>query len=247
MLFSDSLVFVHVPKTAGESIVKYLIRHLPGQKTLVDEPDWPPPVPGLPRNVRAKLRLKAFLKSSGFLAPRSLSIIGGKRHARLFEIRDMLTVRGRRLEEFSVILSAIRNPYDLEVSRYHYLRRGRHGVAGVTRGREQKIAMRHDFEAFARQAPFHGRLPARIEEWYTLDGSLPRNLRIVRFETLEADLHRAVSNLCPVAGRLPRLNATPHAPYASLLSQAAEEAIYLKYRWLFDRGFYRRETDLLRS
>lgn len=246
MLFSDSLVFVHVPKTAGESIVRYLIHHLPGQKTLVDEPDWPP-VPGLPRFVRARLRLKALLKRSGLWSPRSVCLVAGKRHARLFEIRDMAEARGRLLEEFPVILAVIRNPYDLEVSRYHYLRRGRHGVAGVTRGREQTIAMEHGFETFAARAPFHGRLPARMEEWYTLDGSIPSNLRIVRFENLEADLDRAIGELCRVAGRLPRLNATPHAPYAKYLSPATEEAIYQKYRWLFDRGFYRRETEFFRD
>jgi len=70
---------------------------------------------------------------------------------------------------------------------------------------------------------------------------LPGNLRIVRFENLEADLHRAVGEFCSTAGRLPRLNATVHKPYSDYLSPAAEEAIHNKYRWVFDRQFYERE------
>ncbi|MGH6887689.1 MAG: sulfotransferase domain-containing protein [Rhizomicrobium sp.] len=247
MLIHDAVVFVHVPKTAGESIVRYLIDHLPGQKTLVDEPDWPPASPGLPAVVRAKLRLKAMLKNSGLWLPRSLTIVAGKRHARLFEIRDMFAAQGRCLGDCPAILAVVRNPYDLEVSRYHYLRRGYHGVSGRARSREQRIAMEHNFELFALQAPFQGRLPARIEEWYQLDGCMPANLRIVRFEHLEADLHRAIGKFCPVTGRLPRLNVVHHEPYASYVSPRTEEAIYNKYRWLFDRQFYRREMEFVQS
>lgn len=247
MLFSDSLVFVHVPKTAGESIVKYLIERLPGQKTLVDEPDWPPATPGLPLRVGLRLRLKAFLKNSGLWLPRSLTTVGGKRHARLFEIRDMFAAQGRRLEDVAAIVAVMRKPYDLEFSRYHYLRLGYHGVSGVARSREQSLAMQHDFEEFARKAPFQGRLPARIEDWYTLDGAVPPNLRIVRFEKLEEELRAAIDEFCSAEGRLPRRNATPHESYALHLSQAAEEAIYQKYRWLFDSGFYRRESPEVTS
>jgi hypothetical protein len=243
MLFTDTLVFVHVPKTAGESIVKYLIRHLPEKKTLVDEPDWPPAAPLLPAAVRLKLRLKSMLKRSGLGLPRSLSLVAGKRHARLFEIRDMFAADGRSLEQFRAILAVIRNPYDLEVSRYHYLRLGQHGVSGLARGREQRIAIEESFEQFALTAPYQGRLPARIEEWYQLDGRIPANLRIARFEKLEADLKQALAGFCSVADRLPRLNATNHKPYTTFLSPRTEEAIYNKYRWLFDRGFYRRETE----
>lgn len=247
MLFSDTLLFVHVPKTAGESIVEYLIARLPGQKTLVDEPDWPSVSAGLPVSVRLRLRTKALLKRSGLWFPRSVSFVAGKRHARLFEIRDMLAAQGRRLADFPAILAVIRNPYDLEVSRFHYLRRGRHGVAGVTRSREQRIAIEQDFDRFAQTAPFHGRLPAGIEDWYQLDAGIPDNLRIVRFENLKEDLDRAIDAFCPRSARLPKRNATNHLAYASYLSPRNEEAIYNKYRWLFDRQFYRRETQFARG
>jgi hypothetical protein len=241
MLFNDKLLFVHVPKTAGDSVTKYLIDNLPGRKTLVEGSDKSHPSVRLPPAVIAKLRVKALLKRWGLWMPASVSIMEGERHARLHEARDMFAKLGCSLDEFRAIIVCVRNPYDLEVSRYHFLRLGYHGVRGVARSREQKIAIEESFEEFARSAPYHGHLPARIEKWYELDGRMSGNLRIIRFENLEADLHRAVGEFCPTAAGLPRLNVTVHEPYSSYLSPAAEEAIYNKYRWLFDRKFYERE------
>lgn len=241
MLFNDALLFVHVPKTAGESIARFLVDNLPGRKTLVDEFEGPYSPILLPASVRAKLRIKSLLRRWRIGVPPAVTLLEGKRHARLSEARDILAQLRRRLEDFRAIVAVVRNPYDLEVSRYHYLRLGYHGVPGVARSREQKIAIERDFEQFALKAPYHGRLPAGIEDWYQVDGRVPCNLRIVRFENLKTDLHRAIGEFCPVDGDLPKLNATKHEPYPTHLSPAAEEAIYRKYRWLFDRRFYTRE------
>ncbi|HEX4079780.1 MAG TPA: sulfotransferase domain-containing protein [Rhizomicrobium sp.] len=241
MLFNDRLLFVHVPKTAGDSVTKFLIDNLPGRKTLVEGSNKPDPSVRLPPVVIAKLHTKAFLKRWGLWLPASVATMEGERHARLHEIREIFAKLGRSLDDLRAIIVCVRNPYDLEVSRYHFLRLGYHGVRGVARGREQKIAIEGSFEEFARTAPYHGRLPARIEAWYELGGRMPANLRIIRFENLETDLHRAVGEFCPTRTGLPRLNATVHEPYSSYLSPAAEEAIYNKYRWLFDRQFYERE------
>ena len=68
----------------------------------------------------------------------------------------------------------MRNPYDMEVSRYHYLRRGYHGVEGAAEAREQEIALAGDFERFALEAPYHGQLPANIERWYQIGDRMPQ-------------------------------------------------------------------------
>jgi len=239
VLFDDKLLFVHVPKTAGMSIRKFLIDNIPGKVTLVEEQDRLHP--SMPVAVRVKLSVRKLLKAGGLLMPPSVTVIEGNPHCRLFQAREWLGKRGRRLEDFCAILAVVRNPYDLEVSRYHFLRKGWHGVQGLARGAEQRIALEGDFEKFALNAPYHGRLPARIEDWYEIGGDMPNNLRIVRFEHLEEDLRRVVGEFYPITAKVPRLNATDHEPYASYLSLRSEEAIYRKYRWLFDRQFYPRQ------
>jgi len=53
-----------------------------------------------------------------------------------------------------------RNPYDLEVSRYHFLRLGYLGVAGLSQGRAQQIAFAGDFTGFRPHSAL-SRPPAR--------------------------------------------------------------------------------------
>lgn len=241
MLFDDKILFIHVPKTAGVSVTKFLIDNLPGPVTLAEGPDHADPAAALPVQVRAKLGVKRLLRRMRVGVPAKVRLIDGKRHERLNGARTKLAAIGRRLEDFRAILAVIRNPYDLEVSRYHYLRRGYHGVKGAAEALEQKIALEGDFEQFAINAPYHGQLPANIERWYEIARRMPPNLRILRFENLETDLNRAVAEIYPVTVPLPRLNATQHDPYASYLTPKAEAAIYIKYLWLFERQFYARE------
>jgi hypothetical protein len=42
------------------------------------------------------------------------------------------------------------------------------------------------------------------------------------------------------AVKFPKLNTSPHDHYSSYITPAAEEAIYLKNRWVFDNGYYDR-------
>jgi len=241
MLFNDTVLFLHAPKTAGMAITQFLTDNLPGPVILTEPLNVFDPSVRLPAVVRAKLEVKRVMMRVGVWYPRHVKVMEGKRHERLDEARDMLAQIGRGLEDFRRILAVVRNPYDLEVSRYHFLRLGYHGVRGVTRGREQQLAMELNFEQFAIRAGYAGRNPARIEEWYEIDGRMPDNMRILRFETLEDDLRDALSDVCSAAVRLPHVNTTDHAPYKAYLTPRAENAIFRKYRWLFDRGFYPRE------
>lgn len=241
MLFNDKLLFVHVPKTAGTAITQFLIDNLQGPVTLTQQSQLAEASIRLPVLVRAKLRLQEIMLGLGVWYPRHVTVMAGKRHERLGEARDTLASLGRTLEDFRTIIAVVRNPYDLEVSRYHFQRLGYHGVRGVAHGPAQKLAMEADFETFAIRARYAGRNPAQIEDWYEIDGRRPENLRILRFENLEEDLQDALRDLCPVAVRLPRVNATEHGPYTTYLTARAEDAIYRKYRWLFDNGFYLRE------
>lgn len=241
MIFNDDVLFLHVPKTGGTSITSYLMRHLPGP-VYVTEPAVPAwRLEGLRASVRVKLWLQNLRRRIGYLRRPKIRPIGGARHETLLEARDRLAQLGLRIDDFKIILAVIRNPYDLEVSRFFFFRRGHQGIPGLVREKAEEIAMGGDFASFAKTAAYHGRLPGRIEEWFEIEGRTPANVRILRFETIESDLRQVLEPFCPVASPLPRLNASNHAPYKRYLTNEIEHAIYLKYRWLFDCGFYARE------
>jgi hypothetical protein len=78
---------------------------------------------------------------------------------------------------------------------------------------------------------------------FEIEGRMPANLRILRFETLEQDLHRALEPFCRKLYPLPHLNSSVYEPYARFLSPEIEDVICRKYRWVFDRGYYPRELN----
>jgi hypothetical protein len=241
MLFNDDVLFLHVPKTGGTSVTSFLIRHLPGRVVLTEPADLVGALEDVPASVRARLRLKQWRRRIGILRRPNIRRVEGARHETLVEARDGLAKLGRDLDDFRVILGVVRNPYDLEVSRFHFFRRGHHGIAGLVRESAEAIAAKGDFALFARTAAYHGRLPGRVEDWFEINGRTPANFCILRFEAIDSDLHRILEPYCSVASPLPRLNASNHAPYRQYLTGEIEDAIYCKYRWLFDRGFYARE------
>jgi hypothetical protein len=240
MLFNDRLVFLHVPKTAGTSVTSFLIRNLPG-KIILTEPADTPAAGSLPLAARGRLELRRLRRRIGFLRHPRLHRIVGARHETLRQAAETLSGLGRRLEDFEAVIAVIRNPYDLEVSRFHFFRRGHLGIKGFAHELAEELAQSGDFAAFAERAAYHGQLPGHIEDWFEIDGRMPSNMRILRFETLEADLARLIAPYCRTSAPLPRLNASSHAPYKEYLTPEIEDAIYRKYRWPFDRGYYARE------
>jgi hypothetical protein len=241
MLFNDKLLFLHVPKAAGTSVTSFLIGNLPGRVMLTEPTDRLEVSDRVPRTARLKLGLRRLRRQLGLLKRPSLKVIEGTRHETLREASETLRRLGRRLEDFEAILAVIRNPYDLEVSRFHFFRHGHLGVAGLAHEYAEELALAGDFATFAHRAAYHGRLPGRIEDWFEIDGQVPDNMRILRFENLAEGLGAALAALSPIASPLPKLNASRHPSYTTYLTPEIEEAIYQKYRWPFDRGFYQRE------
>jgi|SRR5947209_15760647 len=180
MLFNDKVLFLHVPKAAGTSVTSFLIRNLGGLVTITEPPHraWTPGQ--VSSGARAKLALRGIRHELSILLRPRLTRIVGTRHENLAEASETLARRGRRLEDFELMLAVIRNPYDMEVSRFHFLRRGHLGVPGAAQNYSEKLALAGDFAAFAHRAPYHGRLPGRLESWFEIDGRLPSNRRIQR-------------------------------------------------------------------
>ncbi|HEX3663859.1 MAG TPA: sulfotransferase domain-containing protein [Rhizomicrobium sp.] len=241
MLFTDRLLFLHVPKTGGTSATSFLIRNLPGRVTLTEPAEFPPEARDIPLPARLKLQLRRLRRKAGFLRHPHLRRIAGHRHETLQQACEALEHLGRRLTDFEAIIAVIRNPYDLEVSRFHFFQRGHLGVPGLANEYAEELAQSGDFTGFAMRAAYHGQLPGRIEDWFEIAGRRPANLHILRFETLQSDLAQVLAPYCRIVSPLPRLNASTRAPYKDYLTPAIEEAIYNKYRWLFEQGFYPRE------
>jgi hypothetical protein len=214
MLIAGGVLFVHAPKTAGTSVVEYLVKNLPGEKILTMPP--------------------------GHVAQKGTQTVPGTRHETLAQAIKVAEGLGFGVDDFSLLLAVTRNPYDLEVSRYAYLRLGH----PWDRGRPQEIALTGDFDRFCREAGYPWGHPTPIERWYTLDGHVPSNMRLLRFEHLDGDLAQALSPISAMRYRLKHRNATNHVAWRSYINAENEAAIYEKFRWLFQYYERVRVTDL---
>lgn len=218
MICNNELCFIHVPKAAGMSLSSFLLNNL------IDRPVY-------------------YFVPDGHVSKAEKSIDGvviqnGLRHENLLQAQDYLSEIGKKLEDFEVILTVIRNPYDLEVSRFKYLQRG----YPYDKGQAQRIAMENDFSKFAKESLFFARKTAEFEHYYSLNGEMLRNMKILRFEDLDNEIALHLKDYVRDAETLKKKNATVRQGYHEYISADVEEAIYRKYQWVFDQGFYARET-----
>lgn len=211
MIFCEKLLFLHVPKTGGISVTSVLLDILP--------------------------RPVYYSAPSGHHgSPRDgVVFVPGIRHETLADAEEVLPTHGWRLEQFPIIVACLRNPYEIEVSRYSYLRKGH----PWDRGLSQELALTGDFERFAADSPPHAH--RELEAYFLLRGSRPENLRIVRVEQLTTELTAVLREVGVDAKiRIPRMNRSRHRRYSHYYTPLAEEAVYRKYRWAFEAGGYER-------
>jgi hypothetical protein len=211
MIFCEKLLFLHVPKTGGISITSVLLDVLPA------------PV--------------YYSAPSGHHGParEGIVFVSGKRHETLEDAEELLAEYEWRLEQFPAILACLRNPYELEVSRFAYLRKGHPWDRGVS----QELALGGDFERFAADSPPHAH--RQLEAYFVLRGSVPDNLRIVRLEEISTELPAVLRSVGITSKiRIPRTNRSRHRHYSRYYTPKAEEAVYRKYRWAFEEGGYER-------
>jgi hypothetical protein len=214
VIFCKDLLFIHIPKTGGMSVSQYLLKLLPKPVYYAQ------PTPD--DNIQDK----------------GIVQIPGKRHESLDEARKVVSEYGLEICDFPLILTILRNPYSLEVSRYAYLRAGH----PWDRGPNQQLALTADFETFAKESFYHGGPSKTIESYLLLDGKLPENLEIVKFEELVEGVEKALRRIGIEAGvaDFPWVNRSQHADHRSYYTEGAEEAVYRRYKWVFDHGFYER-------
>jgi len=215
MIFNEEFLFIHVPKTAGIAVGKGLCRSLKGDVYSVTRP-------------------------GESLSYDNARHIHGDRHQTLKGADQYFENAGlpHRLANFSTILAMIRNPYEIEVSRFHYLRLGHEW----DRGTDQSLAMQGDFAEFVRGSAWW----FDYVDYYTVDGVTPQNLHIVRYEGFAETIAVAFASYFQTPFVVKHLNVSHKTRYKDYYDQALEGYVYRKYQWFFDQGYYPRELFGLR-
>ena len=203
------------PRTAGKSVTRYMIE------------SWRGPTHGLvSKGQLAELadiaRPDVFLEAVGA-------------HQSVRRAKAILAKRGRRIEDFCAVFIGVRNPYDLAVSRYFTMRRTYKGNSDRPRFR---MAHELDFEEFFLRT----REEDLSRKFLTLDGVPLENQRFIRFESLQEDLDSIAKEYGFNPATLAHLNSTPHEHFSKYVrTPQCEQAIYDRFRYLFDGGLYPRQ------
>ena len=213
MVFNDELLFLHVPKTAGMAVSEALTRCL-----------------------RPPVYYAVQAGHEGDLAGRrGVQVVTGRRHQNLATADTWFEAQAlpQRVATFRRVLVMVRNPYAMEVSRYHYLRKGH----PWDRGRAQELAVAGDFPAFVAES----RWWFDFRDYYSVDGYVPDNLLIVRQEALGPGIALGCAECFVQPFHAEAVNTSREHDYHDYLTPALEPLVYRKYQWVFDKGFYARE------
>jgi hypothetical protein len=214
MIFNKDVLFAHVPKTGGMAISDVLLRVL--AKPLYYSHPHPP---------------------NPSLAGRGIVEIPGNRHETLAQCRQVMARHGHDIARTGLILAGLRDPYAIEVSRFAYMQNGHAWDSGVN----QEIAMEGDFETFARDSDDHGGGRVPVQDYFELDGIVPSSLRVLRQENLADELRAALAGVGIESGpELRCLNASRHGDVHGYYTREAEAAVFERYRWVFEKGYYPR-------
>ncbi len=217
LVFNNRVLALHVPKTGGNSLSVYLLQTL--ARPIVYQ-SWHP---------RTEIDHDA------------ITFIQGNPHASLRDAATLTRNYGMELSDFIAILVVLRNPYELEVSRYESFRQQAHDPALSTR--DHDLARTLDFPSYIKAylAPNGVPRSRNLEQLVSIDGKIPTNLRYIRFEHLVPETRLRLREAGIAAdGDFPWLNRSLHASAESYYTSRAEEIVYQAHRWMFDQGLYER-------
>jgi hypothetical protein len=104
------------------------------------------------------------------------------------------------------------------------------------------LSRHFDFPEFLQEltAGRHNHL-SRMSKYYFLDGEMPANLRILRFERLADEVREALRQI-GIRGdaEFPWLNRSDHGPYIDYYDAHSERLVYEGCQWIFEQGHYQR-------
>jgi hypothetical protein len=212
VLWNDDFLFLHYPKTAGKSLSVAFMK------------SWRTPV-------RGYISL-GQLTELGLLIQHGSELWIHGSHQSLEEAAIILKEHNRRLDQFRAIFVAVRCPYDMMYSAYRFRRARAHEVAGRD---DFSLAVNSTYEEYVERERI-----LDYRSWLQYENKNPSNLRVIRFEKMLEDYRTYAQEFGFRNAIIPHLNATPGGSYLDVLSPKIEEAIYGKYRILFERGYYSR-------
>ena len=213
MIYNEDFLFVHFPKAAGKSLTRFFLEV------------WERPVGGIVS--------KGQYSDIQDLDLTNVQLETGRGHENLEQSATILRASGKDLASLRAIFVCVRNPYDLMVSNYFYMRKNYKNNSDKG---NFKLAANVSFPEYCARLT-----TAPPERWITYHGQVPANLRVLQFEQLTQNLKRYSDHFGFPMAKVPHLNATDHEHYLRYITPATERAIYTHFRFFFDHGYYQRE------
>lgn len=137
------------------------------------------------------------------------------------------------------VVTAIRNPYDRAVSLWTWLRRP--GISLKPRKQYPWIDVIQKMKNFSEFVDWYVRDYESFEEMLTVNGQVPKNIQIIKFENLKEDMDSVLNhtlNLNINLTQLPHVYKTKHEHYKKYFDDAALKKLHTKEKWAFKK-FYK--------
>lgn len=167
-----------------------------------------------------------------------IEYIPGKRHETLHDAATFFGERHIRLEQFEQIFVVMRSPYELELSCFAYLLKD----LPWDRGKAQELVLEGGFRQHLATALFFGMNPPGLDLYYHVEGHIPDNLVILRYEKLATEIERHIASYLESGYEVPHENKSKHAPVGQVYDVELAALCYQRHKWFFDNGFYSRVT-----
>ena len=247
--YNNDVLFIHIPKCGGWSCKQYMMEYLPD----VLYPD----------------------------TKREDAVADSKLPIGHVPLKDIEQYTGRTPDSFQRIIAVVRNPYEQQLSQWQFWRnryakghRHDHDIwaascPDMTLWLQGKMCDFHlwyeyrfhpgdDFQRKAGPEGGYEDFGGYYHYWLEVDGVVPSNVGLCRFENLEAEFKAAVA---PFADK--ELGTFPHANAARYDSrdkwwhyyrhekqpEVAIELVEQKFAWTFDTGLYpktnRKDPDIV--
>ncbi len=216
MVFNHEVLFIHLGKTGGMSVTNYLCNVLK------------PPVIHVVKKDEFE-----NTKQSGHEV-----IYPWKRHANLVEADKFLKDFGIQLSDFKLIFCVVRNPLELDYSYYKHLRSERYvkTLSANPANKRLLAAANAEYEAFALQNFTH--FKGKLKDFFEIDGAVPDNMKIVRFEELAVAVPELISTFAIKQLPFPYLNKSDKVKsQRPELGATAFDSVCKKYNWIFENYY----------
>ena len=223
MIFNENFIFIHIGKTGGMSCSEYLLNNLK------------PPV--------FNCHVDALKEVVPYNPKDVTPLTGIGRHSTLAEaLRFIGKENGKMLADFEKVVAVVRHPYSIEYSYYQHLRKPQIKERRRKRSPHLVDLAEGDFKTFVEHAGYH-RDGASQDSFFRIDGDVPENVELLKFEELAAALPIAIAPFKKAGPEHPfphRNKSKYQTELSKLLTPEVEELIYQKHRFMFDNDIYQR-------